>query len=211
MDWAWIGSHLADIQEKLVEHVTFTVLALFFGAVIAFPLALIATRYPRLYSPILGITGIMFTIPSIALFLLLLPFTGLSRTTCIIGLTIYTLLILVRNMVEGLRAVPREIREAAEAMGYTRLAQLMRVELPIALPVIIAGLRIAAVTTIGLVTITALITFGGLGAFFIDGFRRLFATPIVVGIVLSVALAVAVDLTLVGIQRLLTPWARKGR
>lgn len=211
MDWAWIGSHLDDIQRQLFQHITFTLLALFFGFVIAFPLALVAARYPRLYQPILGITGILFTIPSIALFLLLLPFTGLSETTCVIGLTIYTLLVLVRNTVEGLRGVPRDVREAAEAMGYTPLALLFKVELPIALPVIIAGLRIAAVTTIGLVTVTALITFGGLGAFFIDGFRRDFATPIILGIVLSVALAVAADLSLVGVQRVLTPWARTSR
>jgi len=211
MDWAWVGSHLDDIQHLLLQHITFTVSALFFGFIIAFPLALVAARYPGLYQPILGITGVLFTIPSIALFLLLLPFTGLSETTCILGLTIYTLLVLVRNTVEGLRGVPDDVKEAAEAMGYRPLALLMKVELPIALPVVIAGLRIAAVTTIGLVTITALITFGGLGAFFIDGFRRDFATPIIVGIVLSVALAVAADLSLVGVQRVLTPWARTRR
>ncbi|HEV3504384.1 MAG TPA: ABC transporter permease subunit, partial [Actinomycetes bacterium] len=133
-----------------------------------------------------------------------------SIRTSLIGLTIYTLLILVRNMVEGLRGVDRDVREAAEAMGYTRGRQLFRVELPLGLPVIMAGVRIATVTTIGLVTITALIGQGGLGALFINGFTLNFATPIVIGIVLSALLAFAADLALVGVQYWLTPWARGG-
>ena len=209
MDWNWVGSHLDDIGSLLTQHLYFTLLALVFGFGLAFPLALLAIRYPPLYSPLLGLTGIMFTIPSIALFILLLPFTGLSRTTALIGLTIYTLLILLRNTVEGLRAVPNDVREAAEAMGFRRLAQLFKVELPIALPVIVAGIRIAAVTTIGLVTITAIIGYGGLGSLFVDGFRTRFATPIIVGFVLSIALAVTADLALVAVQRLLTPWTRR--
>ncbi|HYY78650.1 MAG TPA: ABC transporter permease [Actinomycetes bacterium] len=185
-----------------------TGLAVLFGSLLAFPLALAAMRWPRLYGPILGLTGMLFTIPSLALFILLIPFTGLRLGTPLIGLTIYTLLILVRNMVEGLRGVDRDVREAAEAMGYTRARQLFGVELPLALPVIVAGLRIATVTTIGLITVTALIGWGGLGQLFIEGFTLNFATPIVVGLVLSAALAVAADLLLVGVQRALTPWAR---
>ena len=146
----------------------------------------------------------------LTLFILLIPFTGLSISTSLIGLTIYTLLILVRNIVEGLRGVDRDVREAAEAMGYTRARQLFQVELPLALPVIIAGVRIATVTTIGLVTVTALIGWGGLGRLFIDGFTLNFTTPIVVGIVLSALLAFAADLFLVGLQHWLTPWARSG-
>ncbi|MGH8900889.1 MAG: ABC transporter permease [Egibacteraceae bacterium] len=189
------------------EHVVLTALPVLFGAAIAFPLALLAIRCPRLYGPLLGVTGVLFTIPSIALFLLLGPFTGfLSRTTALIGLTIYTLLILLRNTVEGLRSVPAEVRESAEAMGYRPTARLFRVELPLALPVIIAGVRIATVTTIGLVTITAVIAQGGYGQFFIDGYLRDFATPTIVGIVGSVVLAVAADLLLLGVQRALTPW-----
>ena len=179
-----------------------------FGLLLAFPLALVAIRWPRTYGPVLGFTGVLFTIPSLALFILLIPFTGLSVRTSLIGLTIYTLLILVRNIVEGLRGVDRDVREAAQAMGYTRARQLLQVELPLALPVIMAGIRIATVTTIGLVTITALIGQGGLGQLFIDGFTRNFATPIVVGIVLSALLAFAADLALVGLQHRLTPWAR---
>jgi osmoprotectant transport system permease protein len=206
--WGWISYHADLIGAQLAQHVEFTVLALFFGFIIAFPLALAAMRWPRLYSPSLAVTGVLFTIPSLALFILLIPFTGLSMTTSLIGLTIYTLLILFRNIVEGLRGVPREVREAAEALGYSRAWQLFTVELPIALPVIIAGIRIAAVTIIGLVTVTALIGQGGLGRLFITGFTLHFTTPLIVGFVLSVALAVVVDVTLVGIQRLLTPWQR---
>jgi osmoprotectant transport system permease protein len=206
--WSWVGDHLDDIRDDLLQHIQLTVLAVLFGLLLAFPLSLAAIRWPRLYGPILGSAGILFTIPSLALFILLIPFTGLSISTSLIGLTMYTLLILIRNIVEGLRGVDRDVREAAEAMGYTRARQLLQVELPLALPVIIAGIRIATVTTIGLVTITALIGQGGLGQLFIDGFTLNFTTPIVVGIVLSALLAFTADLTLVGLQHRLTPWAR---
>jgi len=206
--WSWIGDHLDDIRDDLVQHLELTGLAVLFGILLAFPLALAAMRWPRLYSPILGFTGVLFTIPSLALFILLIPFTGLKIQTALIGLTMYTLLILVRNMVEGLRGVDRDVREAAQAMGYTPARQLFRVELPLALPVIMAGVRIATVTTIGLVTVTALIGWGGLGQLFLDGFTLNFSTPLIVGIVLSALLAFAADLLLVGVQWGLTPWAR---
>jgi osmoprotectant transport system permease protein len=206
--WSWVGRNLDNIGGYLLQHIQLTGLSVLFGLLLAFPLALAAIRWPRLYGPILGFTGVLFTIPSLALFILLIPFTGLSIWTSLIGLTIYTLLILVRNMVEGLRGVDRDVREAAQAMGYTRARQLFQVELPLALPVIMAGVRIATVTTIGLVTITALIGRGGLGRLFVDGFTINFATPVVIGIVLSALLAFAADLLLVGVQHRLTPWAR---
>jgi osmoprotectant transport system permease protein len=209
--WSWIGDHLDDIRDDLLQHLQLTGLAVLFGMLLAFPLALAAIRWPRLYAPILGFTGVLFTIPSLALFILLIPFTGLQIWTALIGLTMYTLLILVRNMVEGLRGVDRDVREAAQAMGYTPARQLFRVELPLALPVIMAGVRIATVTTIGLVTVTALIGWGGLGQLFIDGFTLNFPTPLIVGVVLSALLAFAADLLLVGVQRGLTPWARGSR
>ena len=209
--WSWVGDHLDRIRGYLFQHVELTGLALLFGLLLAFPLALAAIRWPRLYGPILAFTGVLFTIPSLALFILLIPFTGLQIQTALIGLTIYTLLILVRNIVEGLRGVDNDVREAAQAMGYTPARQLFQVELPLALPVIMAGIRIATVTTIGLVTVTALIGWGGLGRLFIDGFTLDFTTPIVVGIVLSALLAFAADLLLVGVQHWLTPWARSGR
>ncbi len=206
--WDWIADHTDDIVARLVQHLQLTAIPLVLGFAIAFPLALLALRYPRLYGPLLGFSGALFTIPSIALFVLLIPFTGLSVTTAVIPLTLYTLLILIRNTVEGLRGIPPDVRDAAEAMGYTPLRRLLTVELPLALPVIIAGLRIATVSTIGLVTITALIGQGGLGQLFIDGFLRRFATPLMVGLVLSVVLAVTADLLLLALQRALTPWER---
>lgn len=206
--WSWVLDHTDLILDKLVEHIQLTGLALLFGLAIAFPLALAATRWPRFYAPSLAVTGVAFTVPSLALFILLIPFTGLSMATALIGLTIYTLLILFRNTVEGLRGVPRDVMEAARAMGYTRLRRLFTVDVPVALPVIMAGIRIATVTTIGLVTVTALIGQGGLGQLFITGFTLHFPTPLLVGFVLSVALAVTADLVLVGVLRVLTPWQR---
>jgi osmoprotectant transport system permease protein len=206
--WPWVSDHLDEIWMRLGEHVTLTFLAVGYGLLISFPLALLAVRWRRLYPPVVAVTGVLYTIPSIALFVMLIPWTGLSRTTALIPLVAYTLLILIRNIVAGLRGVPPEVKEAAEGMGYRPLRQLFSVELPLALPAIVAGIRIATVTTIGLITVTALIGQGGLGQFMIDGFQRDFRTPLTVGVLLSVVLAVAADLILVGAQRLLSPWAR---
>ena len=208
VQWDWVARHGGEIGAQLGQHVLLTGLALGFGLLIAFPLALAAVRWPRFYGPSLGLTGILFTVPSLALFILLIPFTGLSIATSLIGLTIYTLLILFRNIVAGLRGVPADVSEAAKALGYSRGRQLLQVELPIALPVIMAGVRIAAVTTIGMVTVTALIGQGGLGQLFITGFTLHFTTPLLVGFVLSIALAVSVDLLLAGLLWWLTPWQR---
>ena len=206
--WDWIGSHLDDISELLGEHVVLTVIPVILGLIISLPLAVLASDRPRVATAVLSITSALYTIPSLALFVLLLPFTGLSRTTAVIALTVYTLVILVRNAITGLAGVPRDVREAAEAMGYRRSRRLLGVDLPLALPVIMAGVRIATVTTIGLVTISAFIGQGGLGRLFLDGFRRNFLTPVLVGFVLSIALAVLADLLLLGAQRVATPWAR---
>ena len=206
--WDWIGSHLDDIAELLTQHVVLTALPVLLGIAISLPLAVVAAGRPRLSTAVLAVTSALYTIPSLALFVLLLPFTGLSRTTAVITLTVYTLVILVRNAITGLQGVPRDVREAAEAMGYGRRTRLLRVELPLALPVIMAGVRIATVTTIGLVTISAFIGQGGLGRLFLDGFRRNFLTPVAVGFVLSIVLAVLADLLLLAAQRASTPWAR---
>ncbi len=207
-DWSWVLDNLGDIWAQLAEHIVLTAVPVGLGFLIAFPMALASIRWPRLYSPLLGVAGILFSIPTLALFVVMIPFTGLSKATAIIPLTLYTLLILLRNTVEGLKGVPDHVREAAEAMGYTRTRQLFRIELPLAVPVIIAGLRIATVNTIAYVAITALIGQGGLGNLFMDGFLRQFPTPLIVGLVLSVILAVAADLGLLGVQRVLTPWRR---
>ncbi|MBA3552470.1 MAG: ABC transporter permease [Actinobacteria bacterium] len=208
LDWDWVGRQLDTIGVQLVEHVQLTAIAVGVGFVISFPLAVFAYRHKRFYAPITWVTGVLYTIPSLALFILLIPYTGLSTATAEIGLVSYTLLILIRNIVAGLRAVPADVKEAAEGMGYTRRQILWSVELPLALPVIMAGVRIATVTTIGLVTVTALIGKGGLGFFILRGLRDFFPTASIVGAVLSVALAVVADGLLLLVQRFLTPWAR---
>lgn len=206
--WDWIASHVPQIAERLGEHLLLTGIAIGFGLVISSALSYMALRRSWTYAPITWVTGTMYTIPSLGLFALLIPFTGLSVVTAEVGLVSYTLLILVRNMVTGIRSVPSEIRESAIAMGYTGSGLLLRVELPLALPAIVAGLRIATVTTIGLVTVTAIIGLGGLGGLIYDGYILGFATPLIVGAVLSLVLAILADAALALLQRGVTPWAR---
>jgi osmoprotectant transport system permease protein len=206
--WDWVWDHLDDIWNATAEHLVLTGVALGLGLLISVGLSLVARRYRKTYTPITWVTGILYTIPSLALFSILVPITGLSIVTAEVGLVSYTLLILIRNIVAGLDGVSPAIREAAEGMGYTRRKILLEIEIPLALPVIIAGIRIASVTTIGLVTVAAIIGKGGLGFFILQGLRRFFTTEIVVGAVGSVVLAVVIDLSLVMIERALTPWAR---
>ncbi len=209
VDWSWTREHLGLIGSKFLQHVELTTIAVAIGFVISFPLAVYVHRHRRVYAPVTFVTGLLYTIPSLALFVLLIPLTGLSTTTAEIGLVSYTLLILIRNIVAGLNAVPEDVKEAARGMGYTNRQMLWKVELPLAMPVIIAGVRIATVTTIGLVTVTALIGKGGLGYFILLGLRQFFSTGTVIGSVLSVVLAIVADgLLLVG-QRALTPWTRE--
>jgi osmoprotectant transport system permease protein len=209
--WRWVFDHLDQIWARLLEHVQLTVLAVAIGFAISLPLAVYAHRHRRAYAPITFVAGLLYTIPSLALFVLLLPFTGLTTTTAEIGLVGYTLLILIRNTVAGLDAVPADAKEAALGMGYTGRQLLWRVELPLALPVIVAGVRIATVTTVGLVTVTALIGKGGEGHFILLGLQQFFSTATIVGATLSVALAIVADLVLLGAQRFLTPWARSAK
>ena len=206
--WPWVLSHVPEIWQRVVEHLELTGIAVGVGFVLAFVLSLAIRQLPGLYGPVTWVTGVLYTIPSLALFALLIPFTGLSVMTAEIGLVSYTLLILVRNIVGGLRAVPADVREAAIGMGYSRWQLLWRVELPLAMAVIIAGVRVAVVTIIGLTTVTAVIGQGGLGFLILQGIQQFFATPLVVGAVLSVALAVVLDGLLVLVQRRVTPWTR---
>jgi osmoprotectant transport system permease protein len=205
--WSWIVDHLDDIGAQLVEHVQLTVIAVVVGLAISLPVAILAHRRRVVYPAVTFVAGLLYTIPSLALFVLLVPFTGLSIVTAEIGLVSYTLLILIRNIVIGLRSVPDEVRDAARGMGYTAWGMLLRIELPLALPAIVAGIRIATVTTIGLVTVTALIGLGGLGRFILNGLQTFFATPTLVGAVLSVVLALAADALLLVVQRSITPWS----
>jgi osmoprotectant transport system permease protein len=204
--WDWIAGHLDEIALRVGEHVELAGIAVALGFVIAFALSMLVLRFGWLEQPTTFVTGTLYTIPSLALFALLIPYTGLTIVTAEIGLVGYTLLILIRNIVGGIRAVPAEVREAALGMGYGRMRLLWSVELPLAMPVIVAGVRIATITTIGLVTVTALIGQGGLGYLILIGIQRFFSTPLLVGAVLSIALAVAADGALVLMERALTPW-----
>jgi osmoprotectant transport system permease protein len=210
--WDWIAGHLDDVADKTWQHLQLLVIPLAAGFIIAFALALLALRRPGTVGPVTAVTGLLYTIPSLAAFAVLIPITGLSLLTAIIPLTAYTLLILYVNIVAGLRSVPPDVREAADAMGYTGRTRLLRVQLPLAVPLIMAGVRVAAVSTIGLVTVAAIIggnRFGGLGQFITEGLQTDFDTKIYLGAFGSVILAFIVDGLLVGLQRRLTPWAQQ--
>ena len=210
-DWEWIRDHVGEIGQLSVDHVVLTGLAVGIGLLISFPLAILSYRRRALYPPITWVSGILYTIPSLALFALLIPFTGLTKVTAEIGLVSYTLLILIRNIVVGLEGVPVDAKEAARGMGYTDRQLLWRVELPLALPAVVAGLRIATVTTIGLVTVTAIITEGGWGALILAGLRERNPTEVVVGSGLCFLLAIAADAAFLATQRFLAPWSRGRR
>jgi osmoprotectant transport system permease protein len=209
-EWGYVTSQWSTISSDLVQHITLSVLALAFGLLISQPLALLIWRFRPLRVPVVGFASLLYIIPSLALFAILGPITGYvaSYPTAEIALVGYTLLILIWNTLAGLDAVPADAREAATALGYGSTRRLVQVDLPLALPYVFAGLRVAASTVIGLVTVTALIGLGGLGQQITYGFNIGFYTPIIVGLVLSVLLAAVCDLALVGLQRLVTPWAR---
>jgi osmoprotectant transport system permease protein len=206
----WVREHWGDtLQPALVQHLWLTGLAVAVGFVIAFAAALAAHRYGWVTTPFGIFAAFLYTIPSIALFQLLVPFTGITVTTIEIGLVGYTLLILFRNMLAGLRSTPPEVIEAARGMGLTRGQILRRVELPLALPAISAGIRIAVVTTISLATIAAYITPYGLGKPIFDGLQINYHTEYVAAGALAIVLALIADGALVVVQRSLTPWVRR--
>jgi osmoprotectant transport system permease protein len=210
--WGWVKGHWGDIlQPRLLEHLELTVIAVGIGFVIAFAAAIFAHRRRWFETPFSTFSAFLYTIPSLALFQLLVPFTGLTMTTIEIGLVSYTLLILFRNTLEGLRAAPQDVLEAARGMGLTARQILIRVEIPLALPAISAGLRIAVVTTISLATVAAYITPLGLGQPIFYGLATDFTTEFVATAALAIALAIVADSLLVLAQRALTPWARARR
>jgi len=212
-DPGWVVDNLDLIGGLLLEHLYLTFIAIAIGLLLSLGLALLIRSSPRFYGPVLGVSGTIYAIPSLALFALLTPVTGIGTVlTAEIALVGYTLLILVRNIVEGLRGVPDDAIEAANGMGLTSTQRLVRVELPLALPVIMAGIRIATVTTIGLVTVTALTGLGGVGYLIVTiGINRgsFGSTQTITGVVLAVSLAVIADAGLQALQRRLTPWARR--
>ena len=192
------------------QHVTLTLISVALGLLLAVPLALLARRFRRLEAPVVGVTGVIYTIPSLALFAVLAPVTGLTATTVVIGLTAYTLLVLVRNLVAGLDGVPDDVREAARGMGVGPVRMLLRVELPLALPTIVAGVRIATVSTVALVTVGVVVGNGGLGQLLFAGFNNnLYRAEIFTATALCVLLALVADVLLLGLERLLTPWSRR--
>jgi osmoprotectant transport system permease protein len=208
IDWAWMADHLDELADRTVQHIVLTAVAVGIGFAISMALSLSVVRRTRLRAVTVTASGVLYTIPSLALFAVLVPVTGLSILTALIPLVLYTLLILVRNILAGLDAVAPEVLEAADAMGYTARGRLTRVELPLALPLIVGGLRLASVSTIGLVTVSGILgdRFGGLGFFIFD--RPSFPTEILFGAVPSIVLAVVVDLLLQRLERWLTPWSR---
>ena len=213
-DWSWVARNLDQIWERTVEHLALTGVALVFGLLLSIVLSVLALVKPRSYEPIAAVSGLLYTIPSLAMFALVAPFIGIGTSTqrfvtAEVALVTYTLLILVRNIVTGLRGVPGELTEAALGMGYTSGQVFRRIEMPLALPVIVAGVRIATVTVVGLVTVTSLLGLGGLGFFILNGIRKsiIFPTEIIVGVTLSVALAALLDLGLLWLGRRLAPWS----
>ena len=210
-DFGWVGDHVGQIVERILQHLELTIPPLVLGIIVSLVLAVWAVRQPRVYPPITAVTGLLYTIPSLAAFAALVPITGITLITAVIPLTTYTLLILFRSFATGFTAVPAEILEAAEGMGYTRGQRLFGVELPLAVPLMIAGIRLASVTTIGLVTIASAIggdTFGGLGQLITEGIQTFFPTKYLLGAALSVLLAFSADFLFVRVERLITPWTR---
>lgn len=208
--WEWLVDEWDQIQSALIEHLTLTVLSMALGIGLSTVLSAIAIRFRWTLTPITATTGLIYTLPSVAMFALLAPvFGNLAKPTAVIPLAGYTLLILVTNTVAGFRAVPRAVRDAAEGMGLSPFRRIATVELPLAIPYIVTGIRIASVSTVGLVTVAAIIGQGGLGSLIFSGLRRTFWTPMTVGASLSIIVALSVDALIYLIGALLTPWTRR--
>jgi osmoprotectant transport system permease protein len=208
--WHWIGTHLGYLWGLLLDHAVISLLPVLFGLLLALPLGLLCVRFARLYQPLSAVFNVIYALPALAVFVVLIPYTGLAtQATVMIPLTCYALAVLLPTTVDGLRAVPDPVRQAATALGYGPWRRLAAVELPAAVPYLVAGLRVAAVSSISLASVGALVGRGGLGYLFLDGFQRTFPTPIVAGIVLVTALALATDAVLLLARRLLAPWARR--
>ncbi|MBQ1050971.1 ABC transporter permease [Micromonospora sp. C51] len=207
--WQYLRDNSETVLNALREHATLTLRAVLIAALIAVPLAVVAYWFRPLTGPILALTGVLYTVPSLALFAFVAPYLGIGVATVLSVVVLYALLVIVRNTVAGLNQVPAEVREAAEGMGYGRWGRLLRIELPLALPGILTGLRLATVSTVALVTVGVVIGRGGLGQIIFAGFQNnLYKAQIMTGTLLCVLLALVLDLLLVGAGRLLTPWLR---
>jgi len=214
LDWAWIQRNLAMIGSLLVEHVILSVLPVLIALVISLPLGFLVFKTKRVADVILAFLGVIYSIPSLALFVMMPLILGtkiLNPVNIVAALAIYSIALLVRSVVDGLRSVPASVKQSASAVGYGWLRRLFRVELPLAMPVIFAGLRVVTVSNIALVSVAVLIGSGALGKLFDLGFGSFFYTPIIVGLVLMLALALVADAMILLIQRGTLPWARKRR
>lgn len=207
----WFGTHLDLVGSLMLTHAVLASVPLLIGLLVAIPLGWLAQRYRLVRTPLIAGTGLLYTIPSLALFILMPLVLGtgiLDPLNVVIALTVYTIALLVRTVADGLAAVPADVLQAATAMGIGRAGRFFSVELPLAVPVISAGLRVAAVSNVSIVSVAALLGIAQLGSLFTDGFARDFLDPIVVGILACVALAVSFDLLILGLTRLSTPWLR---
>ena len=214
LDWAWIQRNLAMIGNLLVEHIILSVLPVLIALVISLPLGFLVFKTKRVANVILAFLGVIYSIPSLALFVMMPLILGtkiLNPVNIVVALAIYSSALLVRSVVDGLRSVPASVKQSASAVGYGWLRRLFRVELPLAMPVIFAGLRVVTVSNIALVSVAVLIGSGALGKLFDLGFGSFFYTPIIVGLVLMLALALVADAMILLIQRGTLPWARKRR
>jgi osmoprotectant transport system permease protein len=207
MMWSWIPANGSLIWQLTRENIYIGVVPALYGLAISLPLGIVAARWRWFYPPVLTLVNVIYAIPALALFIALIPSLGLTNTNVVVALTLFSLCVILPNVVAGLRGVPDPVRQAATAMGYGQLRRLVAVELPLAVPVIIAGLRVGVVSTISLASVGQLIGVSSLGYLFTDGEQRSFPTEIYVGLVLIIALALACDLILVGARRALTPWA----
>ena len=208
--WRYVHDNAESILAALREHLTLTAQAVVLAACLAIPLAVVAYWYRPLTGPILASSGVLYTIPSLALFAFIAPYVGTGTTTVLIGLVLYALLLIIRNSLAGLNQVPASVKDAASGMGYGRFARLFRIELPLAVPGILTGVRLATVSTVALVTVGDLVGHGGLGTLLLAGFRNNFyKAQILTGTVLCVVLALVLDLLLAGAGWLLTPWTRR--
>lgn len=210
--WDWVGRHRGEIATRALEHLEQTGIAVGVGFAISLALAAIALRVRWTTRPITALAAILYTLPSLALFAILIPITGLTLLTAEIALVSYTLILLIPNIVGGVENIPREVIDAADAMGMSRRRRFWRVEAPLAIPQTIAGLRVATVSTIGLVTISSFVGLGGgFGALISDGRQRAFSTPMVIGVLGSILLAIAFDTMFVIVGWVLTPWRRQSK
>jgi osmoprotectant transport system permease protein len=210
ISWQYVETNRDRIVTALTEHISLTAQAVLIAALIAIPLAVLAYWFRPLTGPILAGAGVLYTIPALAVFAFIAPYLGIGTRTVVIPLAVYALLMIVRNTLTGLVQVPPEVRDAAQGMGYGRLVQLLRIELPLSLPGILTGLRLATVSTVAMTTIGFLVGHGGLGQLILGGFRNnFFKAEILTGTVLCVALALVLDLLLLGLGRLATPWSRR--